>query len=406
MTRENLLDVAFRYKKSALWKKLWDNEIFAIKLKSGEIGYISIMGKNGEYCALGLYIGEDAFQTYRILVDIDKYTGSEFKDHERLLQQKCLQAALETKDELMTEEIEEVRAYAKGHGIRLSGKNAYPQFIKYEPNFYPWKLKTNEEIDALYEALEAATLLADVLRSVKPFEIGIIGIGPETDRVPLFEVKGNNLIQSGFAPLPGDREETYEYVPAVNEIAMAAMKRLPRGGIWEAELVRLLEPVQDSPEETPYFPMLLILAENESSYMISVPMELSAEQNPQEMLEEVAEAWKKHDIYPEEIRCRDERTYAVLKDFSEKTDVTICIYEGEMFALDEAEESLCEYFYGTDDDEMLYQIMETVETILAMSPSELYSIPKPLIEQVKLLIEYDDFPRDVAAKLRRKLKNL
>lgn len=32
MTRDMLYDTAFRYKKAGLWKKLWDNDVFAIKL--------------------------------------------------------------------------------------------------------------------------------------------------------------------------------------------------------------------------------------------------------------------------------------------------------------------------------------------------------------------------------------
>ncbi len=99
MTRNDLYDVAFRYKKAGLWKKLWDSEVFAIKLKNGEIGYVSIMGKN-----------------------------------------------------------------------------AYPQFIKYEPGYYPWKVQTKEDIDALYEAILASCLLADVLRTTTPETIGIISI--------------------------------------------------------------------------------------------------------------------------------------------------------------------------------------------------------------------------------------
>ena len=43
-----------------------------------------------------------------------------------------------------TEEVEEARAYAKEHGIRFSGRNAYPQFVKCEPNRLPWKMKKQE----------------------------------------------------------------------------------------------------------------------------------------------------------------------------------------------------------------------------------------------------------------------
>ena len=46
MPKDKLYDAAFRYKKAGIWKKLWDNEVFAIKLTCGEIGYMSIMGKS------------------------------------------------------------------------------------------------------------------------------------------------------------------------------------------------------------------------------------------------------------------------------------------------------------------------------------------------------------------------
>ena len=69
VTRDKLYDTAFRYKKAGLWKKLWDNDVFAVKLSSGETGFISILGKNGEYNALNLYIGEEGFRSYRKMAD-------------------------------------------------------------------------------------------------------------------------------------------------------------------------------------------------------------------------------------------------------------------------------------------------------------------------------------------------
>ena len=56
--------------------------------------------------------------------------------------------------------------------------------------------------------------------------------------------------------------------------------------------------------------------------------------------------WKSIKVYPKEIRCRDERTYALLKDFCEKTDVKVSIYKRRMRALDEAEAALIDYTLG------------------------------------------------------------
>ena len=63
MTRNDLYAAAFRYKRTKLWKKLSESELFAIRLRNGETGYISIMGEYGELCALGLYIGDEGFRS-------------------------------------------------------------------------------------------------------------------------------------------------------------------------------------------------------------------------------------------------------------------------------------------------------------------------------------------------------
>lgn len=408
MTRDKLYDMAFRYKKAGLWKKLWDTEIFAIRLKSGDIGYISVMGKNSEYCALGIYIGEEGFQSYRIIANMGGYVmfDSEFIEHEMLLQQKCLQVALLGKDELMEEEVEEVRDYAKRNDIRISGKNAYPQFVKFEPNYHPWKVKTKEDMNALYEAMEAAVLLADKLRTKTPEALGIVAIDQDTEEAPLFEVRGGKLAVAGVVPLPGDREESYAYVKAESEIALASVKKLPRKGIWETEIIRMLEPVQDDPEETPYYPLLLLIVDSKSGYMLPVPMVKHAEESPQEVLQEFANAWKMQKAYPKEIRCRDERTYALLKDFCEKTGVKISIYKREMHALDDAEDALMEQLTDSDEDGLMDDMADAIDAILSMSREELQFLPKPLVEQLKMLASHDVFPKEIAVELTKKLKGL
>ncbi len=404
MTREKLYDAAFRYKKAGLWKKLWDTEMFAIRLKNGEIGYVTIMGKNKEYCALGLYIGEKGFRSYRAIASLE-YTDSAFRNHEIMLQQRCLQTAFLGKEDLMAEEVEEVRAYAKKNDIRIAGKNAYPQFVRYEPNYHPWKVKTQEDMNALYEAMEAAVLLADKLQTTAPETIGIVAIDRDTEEIPLFEVKGDKLVREGHVSIPNDTDEGYEYVKAENEIVLASLKKLPRKGIWEAELVRMLEPVQNDPEETPYYPLLLLIVESKSCYMLPVPMVNHADEKPQEMLQAFANAWKMQKVYPKEIRCRDERTYALLKDLCEKTGVKIGIYKREMAALDDAENALLEQMVEVDEDELVDRMADAIDAILAMSSAELRLLPEPLVEQLKMLISHDVFPKDIAVELAKKLKD-
>ena len=57
MFSDKLFELAFIYKKTKLWKMLWDSEIFAVSLPNGEIGYCCVMGAIGEHGALALRTG-------------------------------------------------------------------------------------------------------------------------------------------------------------------------------------------------------------------------------------------------------------------------------------------------------------------------------------------------------------
>lgn len=404
MTRDKLYEAAFRYKKAGLWKKLWDSEVFAVRLQSGEIGYISIMGRNGEYNALGLYIGEEGFGSYLLMTDMSVYSGSEFRDRELLLRQKCLQAAFEGKEELLPEEVEEVRAYAKKNGIRLSGRNAFPQFLKYEPGRQPWKVQTQADMNALYEAMKAAALLADVLGGRRPNVLGILPLERAGKEIPLFSVDKGKLVQEGFITIPDMPEEKCAYVKAENEIAIASVKKLPKRGVWEAELVMLPEAVQDDLEEAPYYPRLLMLVESKSHYMLPEPLMECGETNPRAMLQAFADAWKSEKTCPKEIQCRDERTYALLKDFCEKAGVKIGVHKGALPALDDAQDSLWNRM--SEDNGAEVTMEHLVDTIFSMDDEALQLLPKPLVEQLRQLIAQDVFPEEIAAELQIRLKGL
>ena len=406
ITRDDLYAAAFRYKKAKIWKLLWDSEVFAVKLKSGEIGYVCVMGKNGEYNALGLYIGKEGFESYRLMADMNCFSGSVFREREWLLRQKCLQAALQNKEDLLPEEVDEARAYAKKDGIRLSGKNAFPQFIKYEQGCHPWKIKTQEDMAALHETMEAAVLLADTLKSRKPEQMGIVSINRDTEEVPLFSVESGKLVQKGFAPLPAMPEERYPYAKAENQIALAAVKKLPKKGIWESELIRLPEAVQNDPEETPYYPLMLILVESKSRFLLPIPLLGRDETDAQSMLQAFAEACKSYKVRPQEIRCRDERTYALLKDFCEKSGMKIGVHKGRMKALDDAQAELWERMAPENEEEYEASIDDMVDMILSLDEDEMQMMPEPLVEQLRRLIAHDVFPKDIAAKLEKKLNGL
>ena len=130
MFSDRLYELAFEYKKAKLWNTIWSYLFFAVKMSDNRIGYIRVSGLGNEPCALELYIGEKGFESLRRLVKAEKSLIGTEEYREAVYQQDCLQLSLVGKDVLLEEEREEAKAFARSHGIRISGKNAYLQFLK------------------------------------------------------------------------------------------------------------------------------------------------------------------------------------------------------------------------------------------------------------------------------------
>ena len=55
MTREDLYSLAFRYRKTKLWLRLFDTQVFAVRTEKGETIFICIMGRMGEHISVAVY---------------------------------------------------------------------------------------------------------------------------------------------------------------------------------------------------------------------------------------------------------------------------------------------------------------------------------------------------------------
>ena len=194
MASEKLYEAAFQYRKSRLWKRLYDSELFAVALPDGETGYCSVTGMTGGPAALTLYVGVRGFNSYR--------SAMESMDPAALWmgEQEYLQCSLENQGYLREGELQEARSYAEKHGIVLQG--ACPQFSKYAPNRYPGPLETEQEEADLGEALSAAAALAEILKTRRKAELGLADIEEGSDTVPLLVRDGEHFrVDSAALPV-------------------------------------------------------------------------------------------------------------------------------------------------------------------------------------------------------------
>lgn len=400
MISDKLFAYAFAYRKAKLWEKLSDMHVFAVELPGNRIGYISIMGAAGEHCALALYIGESGFDSLRKLAEASRfgYWRMEFGEH--MIQQECLQCAFVKKDELSDAEREEAKAYAFSHGIRIAGKNAYPQFGKYLPNHVPWHLQTEQEQEDLCSALAAAVGLARMLEEKSWEELGLDYLNEDTADVLLLKGKEGEYTL-GTAVLPKQKPTVWPKPKCRNDIAAANMKKIKQEGIWECSLVWVPEPVQNEPEEIPQFPMVLIAVEEAEGYILPVAPILNYQEEADALLQHFMDSLLEYRLYPREIHVlqEDGRIYAFFEDFCRRMNITLCRKE----LLPSAKEAEIEFCRGLDGREEEEQLREMVQSLLMLSEEQVAQLPELIKDQLRGILDNQAFPEDVAGIIRKKL---
>ena len=117
---DSLYDLAFQYKEARLWKKLWDTELFAVALDDGNIGYCSVMGRNGGHNALAVYPGDAGLESLRSIED-RSMAIDECEYKECLLVQDCVSVSFESRDFFHAHTWNELGEYCARRGILRRG---------------------------------------------------------------------------------------------------------------------------------------------------------------------------------------------------------------------------------------------------------------------------------------------
>jgi hypothetical protein len=383
MASDRLYELAFAYKKTKLWERISDSQLFAVELLNGEIGYICIMGMGGEYRAVGIYLGDEGLQSYRAISKADRFLMSEMSFEEYLMCQKCLQCVFEAKDELSEQERQETLHYARRHGVRLAGKMAYPRFVKYQPYCLPWSLQTKEEEDVLCQALEAAIEMARLLKDKNWKEIGLNMVHEASVRIPMLKKQEQGYVL-GKTVLLEDKPEKWPEPRYCNDISAASLKKMKKQGTWECEIIRIPEPVQDNPEEIPAFPVVFLAVKSGEGMVLPIKLVKHYEKEPEILLNLVMEAFLDLGICPKELKVQDNRTFAFAKVFCKKLGVLLS-REEQLPDLEDGKQDFLEHFYG-ENDRLIEDVFEMIDAI----PEE--ELPDEIYNQMKFLRDLRDFP--------------
>ena len=189
----------------------------------------------------------------------------------------------------------------------------------------------------------------------------------------------------------------------LNKKTVSALKKLKKKGTMKCKIVYPKMPLQDSPNELPYFEALLLVVFSDTS--LSLPVISARDYNKEagDILEAFADSLLELNTVPESIWVSDLRTLSLLSSLCNELGIKLKIVD----SLDDIEK-LYSYLnekanegynesYVPDIDE----INEANEMIKALSIKDLRTMPKSLQKNVIQFIEEGLFEPSVEAKLKR-----
>ncbi len=397
---DRMYELAFAFKRAKPWKLLREEEeIFAVRLDGGRVGYCIVTGRGGEYFSLTLYPGEEAFDTFLRMLDVSRSASAWERDY-IVLTQDCVQLSLGNRDELDELEVEAVRAYAAGHGIVLRGAHSFPSFARHFPHRVPWPVTLEQDARDITAALEAAVQIPELIRKagMKPYLL--ISSAGEPAEMPLLEPDGAGF-RLGSVPVPARRDRVFSEPERFNDIAIARLRRMRRSEPLACEIIRLPTPVRAEDGLPPCFPAALIGVDAENGMIIQLGDADGAEYDPDEMLTSVTENLLEEELYPRAILVRTPETEAILRGFCKRAGIELRI-EAELPELDEALYELRGRLSdaGWDDpDESLAEMIEQLELLVDLGAD----IPAGMRSAIRHLAQSDKLPKPLADRLTRLL---
>lgn len=390
---DDLMEAAFQFRSDKLWKKLNDNEIFAVSLSNGETGYCNVMGALGEFTSLTLYIGQEGWNSLEkaLQCNTDVRNDSAFFDF--LLSQNCLQTNLSNKSEVSDEVIKPVMDYAHKHGINLKGHKSYPSFCKFQKYMYPDFITQQDDFTFMLEALRASHEVAQELSKSNKVQLSL---DSSIDTIPLLTPDGDKFRWSLINP-PEAVPETFPKPELNNDVLTGRIKHLPQQGTWECKCCIFSQPVIDTNLKKAVYSSFIVAADTDNGSDFSIDNSCYFPSAAEKMLSEFASAVLEHGSYPCKILTEGKRSMAFFENFCEKFGIELI--EAEEFSA--LYDLLDKYIHTHKESFDIDQFMEMIEELDSMSENELTALPKMMLELLCSMIGSGILPPRVEKKLKK-----
>lgn len=403
-----LIELAFSFRKARLWRKLWDDQLFAVRHSDGSLGYCCVMGKAGEHRALAVYPGAEGL---RALFGIE---GASEERHpwermERAMSQDCVMVSYVNKAELLKEEEQLIADYCKAQGLRLRGEYAWPRFERFRPLRHPWRLHDPVDLLHLKEALEAAIEVSRSLETQSAEALGFAAGFQEGGRIPMVGRQGEGLVL-GSVDVPELLPEAAPSMELPDELTLARLLKKPRNQLdWAAGIMMHAEPyleespfegLLDMPDSAPVYPMVMQVVDAANGLLLHLMMAPTPENYPREFGKGMAGLIEKLGR-PARILVMDERSRALLSAFCDQIEVPLKLRRS-IPALEEAMMSFFDHVREHQEeggaDFMDADLDKLINDLLALPSLE--ELPDMMLEDLLRLVNGGWLDGPIVDKLR------
>lgn len=395
--KDNLYQLAFEYRKTKLWEKLWDTDLFALRLKDGRLGYVSIMGKAGEHNAVALYI-EEAFQTFLTLINSDESSlSSPFDQLELLLSQECLQLSFEDRRDMEPWEWEELREYKENHGVDVRGKFTNPTFKTFVPRQVPAPITDEKELNDLKETLEVVLYVARLRK--KELSVFFKDVPGPHHQIPLLERSKEGYDITTLA-LPKHKELSYPSAEAVNIFTLERLnKEKRRSADMECNLVMLPNAFMRE-DGALIYPYAFLSVDRQSQYAFEPLISEDYPADPEKLINKWIDVLLDKKTRPLKLFVKNERTFKLLEPLAKIGGFKLQM--GKTRALDDFEWDFYDQMKvgsGVSED------LDSIIDLIMYGPLEaLEDIPEEILTDIEHVISLVDLDRKTFNEIKNKIQ--
>ena len=318
-TREQLKELyeaAIAFKQEQPWSRLYDSDVICLENPVDKtIAHCSVMGRVGDYFAVGVYFGDEGIcNLWRLMGD-----DNTLSDQELINNQNCLMCSFEDRSTLTSEELKQI----KDLGLSFRGKKQWPIFCRYEPGFFPWYIN-KEECIFLTHALKQILIVS---RDISDGKLEIDTDNGETILRYSQEQNGKLEWYNKKVPLMVPIV-SYSPVEITDELLIYRIKKAgrKRNLILQADICYFPAPVQNSKNERPYYPRIFLLLDKQSGLAIRYKMFDIRDDDVHICLNELVSFCMEQGV-PGEIIVRGEAMETILDDFCNKTNVKLTVVD-------------------------------------------------------------------------------